>query len=98
MASYVGADSLGYLSLEALTDTAAGPNKGPDKGLCAACFTGNYPIPVQPDLVGQGIAKGKGSTHPELPRVHRRLGCLSRTGLLGSSSRRNAASNSAGGT
>ena len=64
MASYVGADSLGYLSLEALTDTAAGPNKGPDKGLCAACFTGNYPIPVQPDLVGQGIAKGKGSTHP----------------------------------
>ena len=34
----------------------------------------------------------------EPPRVHRRLGCLSRTGLLGSSSRRNAASNSAGGT
>jgi amidophosphoribosyltransferase len=43
VASYVGADSLGYLSLEALTETAAGPGQG---GLCTACFTGSYPIPV----------------------------------------------------
>jgi amidophosphoribosyltransferase len=43
VASYLGADSLGYLSLEALTETAAGPGQG---GLCTACFTGNYPIPV----------------------------------------------------
>ena len=46
VASYVGADSLGYLSLDALTETAAPPEEGP-KGLCTACFTGNYPIPVE---------------------------------------------------
>jgi amidophosphoribosyltransferase len=39
VANYLGADSLGYLSLEALTEAAAG---GP-QGLCTACFTGNYP-------------------------------------------------------
>jgi hypothetical protein len=51
--SHVGADSLGYLSLEALTETAAGPGQGPG-GLCTACFTGTYPIPIHaaagPDL------------------------------------------------
>ncbi|HET9555832.1 MAG TPA: amidophosphoribosyltransferase [Actinomycetota bacterium] len=46
VASYIGADSLGYLSLDALTETAAPPEEGP-KGLCTACFTGNYPIPVE---------------------------------------------------
>jgi amidophosphoribosyltransferase len=60
VASYVGADSLGYLSLEALTETAAAPGEGPE-GLCTACFTGNYPIPVEPDLAEQGIAKGQHS-------------------------------------
>jgi amidophosphoribosyltransferase len=40
VASYIGADSLGYLSLEALTQAAAGGSQG----LCAACFTGDYQI------------------------------------------------------
>jgi amidophosphoribosyltransferase len=52
VASYLGADSLGYLSLDALTETAASPEQGP-KGLCTACFTGNYPIPVEA-AQGQG--------------------------------------------
>ncbi|HEX2159718.1 MAG TPA: amidophosphoribosyltransferase [Actinomycetes bacterium] len=57
VASYVGADSLGYLSLEALTDTAASPTDGPG-GLCTACFTGNYPIPVEAQVQGKELLEG----------------------------------------
>jgi amidophosphoribosyltransferase len=57
VASYVGADSLGYLSLEALTETAAGPGDGAG-GLCTACFTGNYPIPVQDQAQGKELLEG----------------------------------------
>ena len=39
---YVGADSLGYLSLEDL-ETAAKDGDG-GQGFCYACFTGNYPV------------------------------------------------------
>jgi amidophosphoribosyltransferase len=35
----IGADSLGYLSVDRLSDLVAG-----DDGYCDACFTGNYPI------------------------------------------------------
>ncbi|MSP22660.1 MAG: amidophosphoribosyltransferase [Dehalococcoidia bacterium] len=39
---YIGADSLGYLSLEGTANaTGAGEQK-----LCTACFSGNYPSPV----------------------------------------------------
>lgn len=44
--SYIGADSLGYLSLEGLYK-AIGTPKG---SFCDACFTGNYPIPVQLEM------------------------------------------------
>ena len=37
------ADSLGYLSIEGLLQVSRG-DKG---GFCDACFTGNYPVPVQ---------------------------------------------------
>jgi amidophosphoribosyltransferase len=57
VASYVGADSLGYLSLEALTETAAGPGAGPT-GLCTACFTGTYPIPVEGQVQGKELLEG----------------------------------------
>jgi amidophosphoribosyltransferase len=40
VAAYIDADSLGYLTLEALVGTVAG---GP-RGLCTACFTGDYQI------------------------------------------------------
>jgi amidophosphoribosyltransferase len=43
VASFIGADSLGYLSLEALTKAAGGRSQG----LCTACFTGNYPISLR---------------------------------------------------
>jgi amidophosphoribosyltransferase len=39
----IGADSLGYLSLEGLMQVVGGSQKG----FCDACFTGNYPVPVQ---------------------------------------------------
>ncbi|HEV2893964.1 MAG TPA: amidophosphoribosyltransferase, partial [Actinomycetota bacterium] len=57
VASYVGADSLGYLSLEALTETSADPGEGPG-GLCTACFTGNYPIPVEAQVQGKELLEG----------------------------------------
>ena len=41
-----GADSLGYLSVKGLMKSVGG-NHG---GFCAACFTGNYPVPVQLEL------------------------------------------------
>jgi amidophosphoribosyltransferase len=44
---FVDADSLGYLSLEALLEAARPPGQTPERpGLCSACFTGRYPIPV----------------------------------------------------
>jgi amidophosphoribosyltransferase len=42
----VGADSLGYLSVEGLMKVVGGTNGG----FCDACFTGNYPVPIQLEL------------------------------------------------
>jgi glutamine phosphoribosylpyrophosphate amidotransferase len=72
VASYVGADSLGYLSLEALTDTGAGPNKGPDKGLCAACFTGTIPFRFSLTWSGRALPKERAALTPcvEDPLTH----------------------------
>ncbi|MCH7736063.1 MAG: amidophosphoribosyltransferase [Chloroflexi bacterium] len=42
----VGADSLGYLSVEGLMKVVGGSSGG----FCDACFTGNYPVPVQLEL------------------------------------------------
>jgi amidophosphoribosyltransferase len=39
----IGADSLGYLSIEGLIDAVALPKEL----FCLACFTGDYPVPVQ---------------------------------------------------
>ncbi|BCJ96217.1 amidophosphoribosyltransferase [Anaerocolumna cellulosilytica] len=44
----IGADSLGYLSVDRLSELIGG-----DKGFCDACFTGNYPIePPKEDIRG----------------------------------------------
>ena len=46
IADSIGADSLGYLSMEGLIESVALP-----KDLfCLACFTGEYPIPVQLEM------------------------------------------------
>ncbi len=44
---YVGADSLGYLSLKALQDAVGGPRGS----YCLACYTANYPTTVQEPLL-----------------------------------------------
>lgn len=40
---FIGADSLGYISLEGLVKAVGLPREK----FCTACFTGDYPIPVQ---------------------------------------------------
>ncbi len=46
----IGADSLGYLSVKGLMKVAGGPNGASNGGFCDACFTGDYPVPVQLEL------------------------------------------------
>ena len=43
---FIGADSLGYLSVDGLMKTVGGTLNT----FCAACFTGKYPIPVQLEM------------------------------------------------
>jgi amidophosphoribosyltransferase len=58
VAGFVGADSLGYLSLEALVAAAAPAGAAGPGGLCSACFTGDYPIPVEPHAQGKALLEG----------------------------------------
>ena len=55
---FVGADSLGYLSLDGLV-RASGSPKGES---CRACFDGEYPIPI-PERAGKFVLEG----HLRLP-------------------------------
>jgi amidophosphoribosyltransferase len=43
---YIGADSLGFLSIDGLIKAMALPKKI----FCLACFTGEYPVPVQLEM------------------------------------------------
>jgi amidophosphoribosyltransferase len=49
MRDYLGVDSLAYLSVEGLMKAV---NRANDSGLgyCDACFTGDYPVPVDEDM------------------------------------------------
>jgi amidophosphoribosyltransferase len=49
----IGADSLGYVSLEGLVAASEQPRTR----LCRACFDGTYPIPL-PDIVGKHVLEG----------------------------------------
>jgi amidophosphoribosyltransferase len=44
--SFIGADSLGYLSIDGLIKSVGAPRNT----FCLACFTGDYPIPVQLEM------------------------------------------------
>jgi amidophosphoribosyltransferase len=46
ISSYLGADSLRYLSVEGMMQAVP---SGPGIGYCTACFTGNYPVTVDVD-------------------------------------------------
>jgi amidophosphoribosyltransferase len=43
---YIGADTLGYLSIDGLIKAVGLPREN----FCLACFTGDYPIPVQLEM------------------------------------------------
>jgi len=43
---FIGADSLGYLSIEGLIESIGLPRDI----FCMACFTGDYPIPIQLEM------------------------------------------------
>ena len=48
----IGADSLGYVSLEGLVAASDQPRSR----LCSACFDGNYPIPLPPsEAIGKHL-------------------------------------------
>ncbi|HEY3632376.1 MAG TPA: amidophosphoribosyltransferase [Jatrophihabitantaceae bacterium] len=49
----IGADSLGYVSLESLIAAS----EQPKTRLCSACFDGHYPIPL-PEIVGKHVLEG----------------------------------------
>jgi amidophosphoribosyltransferase len=59
---HIGADSLGHLSLDGLVRAT----EMPADSFCLACFTGEYPIPVQLSLDKYGLER---STAPELELV-----------------------------
>ena len=51
----IGADSLGYVSLQELTEATTLPA---DR-LCRACFDGVYPVPVpEPEIIGKHLLEG----------------------------------------
>jgi amidophosphoribosyltransferase len=54
----LGADSLGYVSLDSLI----GASEQPKNRLCRACFDGKYPIPLPVDeLMGKHVLEGLGT-------------------------------------
>ena len=54
---YLGADSLAYLSLEALKRATGVPGAG----FCDACLTGNYPVAV-PASLSKSALEGPGAS------------------------------------
>ena len=57
----IGADSLGFVSLEGLIAAT----KQPADRLCRACFDGDYPIALAETRAGQAPARGRGRARRE---------------------------------
>ncbi len=60
--NYIGADSLGYLSIDGLVKAVSLPRNS----LCLACFNGEYPIPVQMDM-GKLVLEAEFHSHDQIP-------------------------------
>jgi amidophosphoribosyltransferase len=56
----IGADSLGFISLDGLTQASTIPAGN----LCRACFDGDYPIPVAEAERGKHVLEGAGAGRP----------------------------------
>ena len=50
IAEWLGVDSLGYLSVEGMLDAVEEAHDSRDR-YCAACFSGDYPVPVETGVV-----------------------------------------------
>ena len=51
----IGADSLGYVSLDELIESTGLPKDS----LCRACFDGGYPVPIpEPEILGKHLLEG----------------------------------------
>lgn len=48
---FIGADSLGFLSVEGMIGAIGREDDAPNNGHCVACFTGQYPTEIYPDTV-----------------------------------------------
>ncbi|MDP9392925.1 MAG: amidophosphoribosyltransferase [Actinomycetota bacterium] len=60
----IGADSLGYISLEGLV----GATEQPVDQLCRACFDGVYPVELpDPEFLGKHLLEGYAATPPGVP-------------------------------
>src|SRR2546421_11402840 len=67
---YLGVDSLGYLDVDGMVRATGKPTNN----FCLACFTGNYPLPVDPELdkyimekrEGRSKALAAEEAHPDL--------------------------------
>jgi amidophosphoribosyltransferase len=69
IAASVGADSLGYISLEGMVQATGQPQDA----LCTACFTGDYPIDLpNEELLGKHLLEASlsPSTHGEALPVY----------------------------
>ncbi|HUS64562.1 MAG TPA: amidophosphoribosyltransferase [Kofleriaceae bacterium] len=57
--SYIGCDSLGYLShdglIAAVSGTPGEQGTAPAAGYCSACFTGSYPVPLTGSTADGGL-------------------------------------------
>lgn len=58
---FIGADSLGYLSLDGLMRSIGLPADS----FCTACFTGDYPIPVQLEMDKLALENAFGTAPPD---------------------------------
>lgn len=73
----IRADTLGYVSLEALIEATTLP----ETSLCRACFDGQYPLELpEPQLLGKGLLEDFASNGAGTPDA-RRNGNASRNGL-----------------
>ena len=61
---FIGADSLGYLSIEGLIKAVGLPRES----FCLACFTGEYPVPVQLEMDKLALESMVDSKVPAKPR------------------------------
>lgn len=61
---FIGADTLGYLSIEGLLESIGLPREI----FCLACFTGEYPIPVQLEMDKLALEALPTGSHDELKR------------------------------